>query len=359
MPADGHSSAAASPRHLARGSREINVFRRLLLSTTLLAPLGLAALAPRPAAGPGLPWPEQHDAPLLPVVADGRVEALLLLGDGPSLNPLDRVLAPRPRLGAAARVHTDTGGSIEAALMLDRAPGLALLCNGSVGLATTMAALNEHCLLAQLSGSQQDALLAGSRSTRLEAGWRNDELGLDLSFGLGWLDSGTLRPWTSNELLPGLFAPPPLMGAALVPGLPELTGARLVSRSIGVRGLFDLGSRRWLSIGGSHSQNRLDPGLLAGSTLRSWDSSALSVGLGQGNLYGEITGHVADIPGSEAFWGGLDLGISWRMPWHAELTVGARNLISSGSNPWLVDQAGDPLDEAESRVPYVRYHQDL
>lgn len=336
------------------------MFRRLLLTTALLAPLGLAALAPSPAAGQALPWPEQRsEAQLLPVVSDGRVEALLLLDDGPVLNPLDRVLAPRPRLGAAARVRTDRGDSIEAALMLDRAPGLALLCNESVGLATTLSALNEHCLLAEISGSQQDALFAGATATRLEAGWSSDQLGLDLSFGLGWLDSGEIRPWASQDMLPGLVAPVPLMGAALVPGLPELTGARLISRSIGVRGLFDLGSRRWLSIGGSHSENRLDPGLLAGEMLRRWDSSALSVGLGQGNLYGELTGHVSDIPGSDAFWGGLDLGISWRMPWQAELTVGARNLISHGSNPWLVDQAGEPLDEAESRVPYVRYHQDL
>jgi hypothetical protein len=345
--------------------RKINVFRRLLLSTALLAPLGLAALAPLPAAGQALPWPEQRlEAQLLPVVSDGRVEALLLLGDDPSLNPLDRLLAPRPRLGAAARVRTDRGNTIEAALMLDRAPGLALLCNESVGLVTTLAALNEHCLLARLSATQQDALLGNARATRLEAGWRSEQLGVDLSFGLGWLDSGRVQPWTGQDgaeggILPGLFAPAPLIGAGLVPGLPELTGARLISRGIGVRGLFDLGSQRWLSVGGSHSQNRVEQGLLAGEALRRWDSSALSVGLGQGNLYGELTGHLADIPGSDAFWGGLDVGISWRMPWQAELTFGARNLLSRGTNPWLVDQAGEPLDEAESRVPYVRYHQDL
>lgn len=335
------------------------MFRRLLLTTALLALPGLAALAPSPAAGQALPWPEQREAQLLPVVSDGRVEALLLLGEDPSTNPLDRLLAPRPRLGAAARVHTGRSDSIEAVLMLDRAPGLALLCNERMGLATTLAAINEHCLLARLSSEQQDALFAGARTARFEAGWRNERLGLDLRFGLGWLDSGEVQPWVAQQALPDLSAPAPLLGATLVPGLPDLTGARLVSQGIGVRGLFDLGSQRWLSIAGSHNRSRLDPGLLGGDVLRQWDSSALSVGLGQGNLYGELTGHVSDVPGSDAFWGGLDLGISWRMPWQAELTFGARNLISRGSNPWLVDDAGDPLDEAESRVPYVRYHQDL
>lgn len=344
------------------------MFRLSFPTTVLLALVGLAALAPVPASGQALPWPESGSEALLPVVTDGRVEALLLLGDNRGhqpLNPLDRLLAPSPRLGAAARVHTDRGDSIEAALMLDRAPGLALLCSQSLGLATSLAALNEHCLLAQFAAPGQDMLQGGVESAQLTAGWRSEAQGLDLSFGLGWLDSGRMQPWLGSEelagssLLPTLLAPAPLLGAGLATGFPELTGARLLSRGIGVRGLFDLGSQRWLSLGGTHSQNRLEPGLLMGDGLRRWDSSSLSLGMGQGNLYGELTGHVADIPGTDALWGGLDVGISWRTPWQAELTFGARNLISRGSNPWLVDQAGEPLDESESRVPYVRYHQDL
>lgn len=355
-----------SLRRPSGNQRDINVFRRALLLTT-----AVLALVPLGAVAQALPWPEQAraEAQLLPVLSrsDGRLEALLLLDSTPSVNPLDRVFAPRTRLGAAARVQLDSGDTVEAALKLDRGSGLALLCNEQIGLATTLGSLSEHCLLAKLSASQQDTLWSdASRASSLEGGWSSDRLGVDLTFGLGWLDSGTIRPATPGALelapLGGILATSPLAAGTLVPfavGLPELAGARLVSRSIGVRGLFDLGSQRWLSLGGSVSRNRFDPGLLGGDALRRWDSSALSVGLGQGNLYGELTGHMADLPGTDAAWGGLDVGISWRMPWQAELTFGARNLLSTGSNPWLVDQSGEPLDEAESRVPYVRYHQDL
>ena len=340
------------------------MLRRLLALAVLTAAVALPV-----AHAQALPYPGgAHDAlailrgdagQLLPVVSrsDGRIEALLLLDAPPaSLNPLDQLLVPQTtRLGAAARVRLDGNHSLEAALKLDRGPALALLCNESVGLATTLASLSEHCLLAPWTPGEHDALIDSARSTRLEAGWSSNRLGLDLTFGLAWLDSGRLQPYGldagSLPALAALFSPGQ-------PAAPELLGARLLSRGVGVRGLFDLGSQRWLSFGGSLSQNRLESAFLGASPLRRFDSSALSVGLGQGNIYGELTGHMADLPGSDAFWGGLDVGISWRTPWDAQLTVGARNLISRGSNPWLLDD-GNALDESESRVPYVRYRQDL
>lgn len=348
--------------------RKIIVLRRLLA-------IALCVLAASPAAhGQALPFPTGSageidglallrggESQLLPVVSrsDGRIEALLLLDTPPApLNPLDRLLAPgTARLGAAARVRMDGGNAVDAALMLDRGPALALLCNQSIGLATTLASLSEHCLLAPLGRGEHDALLGSARASQFEAGWRSEQFGVDLSFGLSWLDSGRLQPYgqdaSSLPALSALFAPGQFALAA-----PELAGARLLSRGIGVRGLFDLGSQRWLSVGGALSRNRIDPGFAGALGLRRFDSSALSVGVGQGNLYGELTGHVAEVPGSDAFWGGVDLGISWRTPWDAQLTVGARNLISHGSNPWLGSD-GAALDEGESRVPYVRYKQDL
>lgn len=326
-------------------------------------------------AAQSLPWPGEsarqldsaaalaliEDGGVLPVLsrADGRLEALLLLDQPVSLNPLDRLLAPgRPALGVAGRVRTDGGQSLEAALKLDRGPGLALLCNERIGLVTTLASLSEHCLLAPLDADSHDALIGAARSRQLEAGWRSAGGAVDLSFGLSWLDSGPFGapgsdPLDVAPLLANLFSPSQLLVAA-----PELAGARLLSRGLGVRGMFDLGSQRWLSFGGSVARNRLESAFLGAAPLRRWDSSALSLGLGQGNLYGEVTGHVADLPGSDALWGGLDVGISWRTPWQGQFTVGARNLISHGDSPF-VGEDGKALDESETRVPYVRYKQDL
>ena len=344
---------------------------RFLTTALFAATLALAG----PSAAQSLPWPEAvgpraldadalaliEDGGVLPVLsrADGRLEALLLLEQPVTLNPLDRLFAPqRPALGVAGRVRTDGGQSLEAALKLDRGPGLALLCNQRVGRLTTLASLSEHCLLAPLNAEGQDALAGAARAGQFEAGWRDADGSVDLSFGLSWLDSGPLgTPGLAGAdtapLLAGLFAP-----AELALATPELAGARLLSRGIGVRGMFDLGAQRWLSFGGSMSRNRLESAFLGASPLRRWDSSALSLGLGRGSLYGEVTGHVADVPGSDALWGGVDVGISWRTPWQAQFTVGARNLLSHGESPF-VGTDGKALDESETRVPYVRYKQDL
>jgi hypothetical protein len=40
-------------------------------------------------------------------------------------------------------------------------------------------------------------------------------------------------------------------------------------------------------------------------------------------------------------------------------SVGAQNLWSSGSLPYLNDPATRELDANQARVPYVQYHQDL
>lgn len=61
------------------------------------------------------------------------------------------------------------------------------------------------------------------------------------------------------------------------------------------------------------------------------------------------------------WWAGMDLGVSWRTPWSGIISVGARNLFSSGDPPRLGNSPAATVDEddAFSRTPYVRYEQDF
>ena len=53
-------------------------------------------------------------------------------------------------------------------------------------------------------------------------------------------------------------------------------------------------------------------------------------------------------------WTALDLGVSWRTPWRAEISVGAQNLWSAP-----MDAPRDTTDPSQARTPYIQYRQDL
>ena len=61
------------------------------------------------------------------------------------------------------------------------------------------------------------------------------------------------------------------------------------------------------------------------------------------------------------WWASMDLGVSWRTPWSGIISVGARNLFSSGDPPQLGNSPAANVNEADafSRTPYVRYEQDF
>ncbi len=61
------------------------------------------------------------------------------------------------------------------------------------------------------------------------------------------------------------------------------------------------------------------------------------------------------------WWGGMDLGVSWRTPWSGVISLGARNLVTSGEPPQLGDTPRAEITESDafSRTPYVRYEQDF
>jgi len=61
------------------------------------------------------------------------------------------------------------------------------------------------------------------------------------------------------------------------------------------------------------------------------------------------------------WWGGMDLGVSWRTPWSGVISLGARNLVTSGLAPQLGETRRAEVSESDtfSRTPYVRYEQDF
>jgi hypothetical protein len=297
--------------------------------------------------------PVEADARVLPVWsnASGKVEALLLLEPDSRSSALDRVLAPvSPSLGLGGRVSLENGGRLRASLQAEPDAGLALLCNGSVGLGSTLGSLAQHCLLASLG--PEDPMLSGARGAGVHLGWESPSRGLDLSFGLSWLAyspepsalwSSTLAPNANAE-----FA----LGSINSLG----TWAQgFDSRSLQLETLVSLSPNSRLLIGGNVSRNRLLPGI--GAPMQ-WDTASFSLGMGHGAFTGQLTGRLIEVPGTDVSWSGLDIGVSWRTR-RGELSVGARNVLGSGDTQnWPLTEL-PAIEDPSARVPYVRYQQDL
>ena len=298
--------------------------------------------------------PVEADARVLPVWsnASGKVEALLLLEPDTHASALDRVLSPSsPALGIGGRVSMDDGSRLRASLQAEPDAGLALLCNGSVGLSSTLGTLAQHCLLASLGS--EDPMLSGAQSTGLQLGWESPSRKLDLTFGLSWLDydaSGQAL-WTSaatSNLASELALGPINSLGAWAQGFD--------SRSLRLESLVSLSPNARLLIGGNTTRNRLSA--FTGAPVQ-WDNTSLSLGLGMGDFTGQLTGRLIEVPGADVSWSGLDIGVSWRTPWRGELSVGARNVLGTGdTREWPLTTL-PAIEDPSARVPYVRYQQDL
>ena len=308
---------------------------------------------------------------VLPVLRsnDGRIEALLFIDgeqDPLSLNPIERLLRDGSKtvsmgdqgIRTGLRVRNGDRLTLGADLGRSRSAGMALLCNEDIGLATTLSTLSQHCLLAQLGGEQDPLSSFGRRQNteqHLSASLALADRGLDLSFGLSWLQSDPL-PTTAFDTSSATLGSTGLLYPSFDGTEPGQFGLR--SEALGVRGLLDLGSQRWLSLDGQVSRTRIDRGVIDSLMPSEWNSGRLGFGMGIGDFSGRITGRVVDVSGSDALWGGLDIGFSWRTPWRAALTIGAKNVVSRGNKTWPQENT-QALDEAQSRIPYVQYQQDL
>lgn len=81
-------------------------------------------------------------------------------------------------------------------------------------------------------------------------------------------------------------------------------------------------------------------------------------------LYGSIGAFVGanrfDFGGAAAVQTGFDLGLTWQTPWQGIFQIGARQILTTGKTPKMLDpkQAPGVLDDVEP-MPYVHYEQDL
>ncbi len=195
-----------------------------------------------------------------------------------------------------------------------------------------------------------------SLSGTLGMGWTAADSGLDLSYGLSWLQSQSSGT--------GLTALAPAFGAGVVPvvTLPDAQPYALDSEaSLFARGRWHFQQGPALDVAASYGRGRfaaLGPGGLASPMAPGvdLDQLSLSLGLDAGSLRGAIVGHVisSDDPAlAGKRWTTLDLGVSWRTPWSGEFSVGAQNLLGS---PLSSSREGEV---PQVRTPYIQYRQDL
>ncbi|OZB59518.1 MAG: hypothetical protein B7X39_11735 [Lysobacterales bacterium 14-68-21] len=149
----------------------------------------------------------------------------------------------------------------------------------------------------------------------------------------------------------------------VLPGaLPGVNGLSSFGSStqLNARGRVALDASSGIDLGASVGRIHLLPGNLMG--IDTLDQKALSFGVDRGPLSGSLVGRVmqpaAGIPGAyspDRRWSSIDFGVTWKLPWQGQLSVGAQNLWSSGSS--TNTPVGPEPDQ--SRTPYVQYHQDL
>ena len=168
---------------------------------------------------------------------------------------------------------------------------------------------------------------------------------LGLSVGSDTVPTGATLP----RLLPGA-----------IPGVNGLSGFDS-STQVNARGRLALDSKSGIDLGASVGRVRLLPGNLLG--VNTLDQKAVSFGVDRGPLSGSIVGRVmqpdAGMPGAaynpDRRWSSIDLGVTWRLPWQGQLSIGAQNVWSSGN---AINTPTGPEPD-QSRTPYVQYHQDL
>jgi len=186
--------------------------------------------------------------------------------------------------------------------------------------------------------------VAAITGAELGAGFSHRGLGFELALGLsrpsGLRGPGRVVP----DLLAGNWGQLPL-------------GLAGDSTKLRAQGQIALG-QTLLGLGAGYGQITTNPLLLPG--ISSFSEKSLQLSLNRGAFSGVITGRVlvpdgpSLVPGRQSGWTTLDLGITWRLPWHGALSIGAQNLWSQGK-----PLPGTANANGTARIPYVQYKQDL
>ena len=295
---------------------------------------------------------DDSDTAALPILNNrsGELEGFLLIeGQGRRGSALERILGREAssRAGAGVVLPLADGRRVSAGLQLESNPTLGLLCDNSA-VARRVGDLAQHCLTANLAGAPIAMPLAPSRpGVRALATLEGDRSRVTASLGLSQFD--TEQPL----LLPGASLDP-----AAGPLLLDLAGVDIEQQDISLLGEMQLGETGWISIGGTLARARIvGANQLPGGIRPSWNTGTLRLEGGIGAFGGEIIGRVIELPGAPAgAYSDVGIGVTWRAPWRARLSVGAAGLMSSGENPFST--SADDEDES-TRVPYIRYEQDL
>ncbi|WP_413625532.1 hypothetical protein [Luteibacter sp. Lutesp34] len=313
--------------------------RRSLLTMLLLMPFATA--------GQAAPVISDAAPPLLGASADAQQDASGVLpgrdeqGRGLGLSASDRPDQARP----LALNPVGAGPFLSSGLQYDLGPRVQAHANVS---GQGWINSSESCGASAVKTDRCSSPGAPPRIVGSEVGATYRGTGYSVGVGVG-----SSRPTGTGAALPRV-----LPGLATASGLPF--GALSSSTELNAHGRVDLGARSGIDLGASIGRIRLLPGNLLG--IGSVDQKALSFGVDRGPLSGSITGRTMQ-PEATAVnglnpdrrWSAIDLGVTWRLPWRGELSVGAQNVWSSGNAP--SSPAGPEPDQ--SRTPYVQYHQDL
>jgi hypothetical protein len=197
--------------------------------------------------------------------------------------------------------------------------------------------------------------IGSSYSGTVGVDWNDGPMSVGFDLGLNWLD-----PALPSSLVPVLtnVLPNVAVGANALPTLviPGNDLSRIESASnIGALGHFSFSHDQTFDLSASFGRITLVPD--SDGSRRSYNQTALRLGVGTETLVGNITGRIyrpvaaPGISGAQR-WTGVDLGVTWHTPWQGNLSIGAQNLWTSPP------PAGDDA-ETQARVPYVQYHQDL
>ncbi len=288
----------------------------------------------------------------LPIIRNNQVEGFLLIESGANANParssLDRILGQNnaPSLGAGMNFPLPNGRRVSTSLALDTNPTIGLLCNGN-SVSRSFGALAQHCMVANLAPNPSTPFALVRPGVRAEARLDGNQGALAASIGLNRFDVQT------PLALPGTL---PLTSTGSTDLMLSLRGTEYEQEDIGLVGELKVGESGWVTIGGTLARARIVPASqLPGALPPEWNSGTLSLGGGVGNFGGEIIGRVIELPGTNTRYTDMGVGVTWRAPWRGRLSLGATNLAPRGQNPFHAAEE----DQDESRVPYIRYEQDL